>query len=71
MGRAPLSLRLSRVLAVIEERARVRLHQAANRMEDNDPLAVSVARTGVRVLDALPAEAAGPLLAAWLDERRA
>ncbi|MCZ6596781.1 MAG: DUF58 domain-containing protein [Planctomycetota bacterium] len=25
---------------------------------------------GVRVLDALPAEAAGPLLAAWLDERR-
>jgi uncharacterized protein (DUF58 family) len=27
--------------------------------------------SGVRVLDALPAEAAGPLLAAWLDERRA
>jgi uncharacterized protein (DUF58 family) len=25
---------------------------------------------GVRVLDALPAEAAGPMLAAWLDERR-
>jgi hypothetical protein len=24
----------------------------------------------VRVLDALPAEAAGPMLAAWLDERR-
>ena len=23
-----------------------------------------------RVIDALPAEAAGPLLAAWLDERR-
>ncbi len=27
--------------------------------------------SGARVLDALPAEAAGPLLAAWLDERRA
>ncbi|HEX6884970.1 MAG TPA: DUF58 domain-containing protein [Planctomycetota bacterium] len=27
-------------------------------------------RSGVRVLDALPAEAAAPMLAAWLDERR-
>jgi len=27
--------------------------------------------SGARILDALPAEAAGPLLAAWLDERRA
>lgn len=27
-------------------------------------------RSGARVLDALPAEAAAPLLAAWLDERR-
>ena len=27
-------------------------------------------RAGVRVIDALPAEAAGPLLAAWLDARR-
>ena len=26
--------------------------------------------SGVRVLDAVPAEAAGPMLAAWLDERR-
>jgi uncharacterized protein (DUF58 family) len=30
-----------------------------------------LASTGVRVLDALPAEAAAPLLAAWLEERRA
>ncbi len=27
-------------------------------------------RTGARVLDSLPADAAGPLLGAWLDERR-
>jgi len=31
----------------------------------------ALAGSGARVLDALPAEAAGPLLAAWLDERRA
>ncbi len=30
----------------------------------------SLASTGVRMLDALPAEAAGPLLTAWLDARR-
>jgi len=30
-----------------------------------------LAASGARVLDALPAEAAGPMLAAWLDERRA
>ncbi len=30
-----------------------------------------LARSGARVLDALPAEAAAPLLAAWLDARRA
>jgi uncharacterized protein (DUF58 family) len=29
-----------------------------------------LAGLGIRVLDALPAEAAGPMLAAWLDERR-
>ena len=29
-----------------------------------------LARSGVRVLDALPAEAATPLLATWLDARR-
>ena len=29
-----------------------------------------LARSGVRVLDTLPAEAAAPLLAAWLDARR-
>lgn len=31
----------------------------------------ALATSGARVLDALPAEAAAPLLAAWLDERRA
>ena len=31
----------------------------------------ALAASGARVLDALPAEAAAPLLAAWLDERRA
>jgi uncharacterized protein (DUF58 family) len=30
-----------------------------------------LAASGARVLDALPAEAAGPMLAAWLEERRA
>jgi len=30
----------------------------------------ALATSGARVLDALPAEAAGPMLAAWLDERR-
>ena len=29
-----------------------------------------LAGSGARVMDALPAEAAGPILAAWLDERR-
>lgn len=31
----------------------------------------TLAGSGARILDALPAEAAAPLLAAWLDERRA
>jgi uncharacterized protein (DUF58 family) len=31
----------------------------------------TLAASGARVLDALPAEAAAPMLAAWLDERRA
>ncbi len=31
----------------------------------------TLSATGVRVLDALPADAAAPLLAAWLEERRA
>jgi uncharacterized protein (DUF58 family) len=39
--------------------------------EDRERALRSLRSTGVRVLDALPAEAAGPLLAAWLDERRA
>jgi hypothetical protein len=29
-----------------------------------------LAGSGARVMDALPAEAAAPILAAWLDERR-
>lgn len=39
------------LLARVEERLRVRLHQAANRMEDADPVAVDGALAGVRVLD--------------------
>jgi uncharacterized protein (DUF58 family) len=37
--------------------------------EDRRRALRELSTTGVRVLDALPAEAAGPLLAAWLDER--
>lgn len=39
------------VLARLEERLRVRLHQAANRMEDADPASIALARVGVRALD--------------------
>lgn len=42
---------LENALARIEERLRVRLHQAANRMEDADPVAVRAALAGVRMLD--------------------
>lgn len=42
---------LVNLLARVEERLRVRLHQAANRMEDADPIDVAVARSGVRTLD--------------------
>lgn len=45
--------RLDEALARVEERARVRLHQAANRMEDADPLEVGAAETVIRVLDAV------------------
>lgn len=45
--------RLDEALAQVEERARVRLHQAANRMEDADPLEVGAAETVVRMLDAV------------------
>ena len=41
------------ILAEIEERARVRLHQAANRMEDADPIEVHAAETVVRALNVL------------------
>lgn len=51
MGR--LRRGLIETLAVVEERLRVRLHQAANRMEDADPASVTIARAGVRVLDAV------------------
>lgn len=40
-------------LALVEERARVRLHQAANRMEDADPLEVKAAMQAVRALNAV------------------
>lgn len=44
---------------------------AAYELMDDRRLALRrLAGTGVRVLDAVPAEAAGPMLAAWLDERR-
>lgn len=39
-------------------------------IEDRNSSLRSLAGLGIRVLDALPAEAAGPMLAAWLDERR-
>ena len=39
-------------------------------IEDRRRSLRALAGTGVRVLDALPAEAAAPLLAAWLEERR-
>lgn len=39
-------------------------------VEDRRRALRGLAAANVRVLDALPAEAAGPMLAAWLDERR-
>ena len=44
---------------------------AAELMEDRRRSLRRLGTTGARVLDALPAEAAGPLLAAWLRERQA
>ena len=38
-------------LATVEEMARVRLHQAANRMQDDDPIEVSAANAVITVLD--------------------
>ena len=40
-------------------------------VEDRRRALQRLSSSGVRVLDALPAEAAAPLLAAWLEERRA
>ncbi len=40
-------------LANAETRVRVRLHQAANRMEDADPLDVALAEHSVRAFDAI------------------
>jgi hypothetical protein len=51
--RARLATGLAILLARIEERARVRLHQAANRMEDADPYEVGLADNVVRVLNAV------------------
>ena len=39
-------------------------------LEERRAALVFLRRTGARVLDALPAESAGPLMAAWLDVRR-
>lgn len=38
-------------LATVEEMARVRLHQAANRMQDDDPIEVGAANAVITVLD--------------------
>ncbi|MEW6074484.1 MAG: DUF58 domain-containing protein [Planctomycetota bacterium] len=43
---------------------------ALDLVEDRRRALRALAGTGARILDALPAEAAGPLLAAWLEERR-
>lgn len=44
---------LVNLFASVEERARVRLHQAANRMEDAEPLRVRADQQTVRVLDVI------------------
>ena len=53
-GLSPVAVQASAMEAVEERRQSLR----------------GLASTGVRMLDALPAEAAGPLLTAWLDARR-
>ena len=52
--------------APAEERA-----AALELVQDRRRALRSLSSSGARVLDALPAEAAGPLLAAWLEERSA
>ncbi len=42
---------LARRLGRVEERLRVRLHQAANRVEDGDPVAVGLAELGISMLN--------------------
>lgn len=49
-------------LAAWDERCRVRLHRAANRVEDADPIDVAVASAAIRVLDAIDR---------WIGFRRA
>lgn len=51
--RLRLPSRVVFALAHAETRARVRLHQAANRMEDADPLDVALAENSVRAFDAI------------------
>ena len=53
-GLSPLAVQASAMEAIEERRVSLR----------------ALSSTGVRILDALPAEAAGPLLTAWLDARR-
>ena len=43
---------------------------ALDLVHDRERALTALASSGARVLDALPADAAAPLLAAWLDERR-
>ena len=38
-------------LARLEERLRIRVHQGENRMEDADPVDMTIARLGIRMLD--------------------
>lgn len=45
--------RVARRLGRVEERLRVRLHQAANRVEDGDPVGVGLAEVGIRALNAI------------------
>jgi len=53
-GLSPIAVQASAMEAIEERRVSLR----------------ALSSTGVRILDALPAEAAGPLLTAWLDARR-
>ncbi len=63
------SLRLVARGKIAEEDALVRA-AAGELVEEREASLRALRTSGVRVLDALPAEAAAPLLAAWLALRR-